>query len=235
MEPDVGHLLEMAAGDCAGDPNVAEAWRQGRNQRRRRRVLKGFLPIGAVILAALFSPIRLASGAATLSGSFPGWSVYSNPTQGFSISVPPNWNMTTTPLTPQLADPRELVSLGTYPLLPSLVNGSCVSIPGDALNRLGASGSFVTVLEDYPLSNIPPNDFPERPAHFGADSGLPLASTEIATCLLHRFSGTGRFISFSEAGREFYAIVAVGPKASAAQRAKTFQVLDSLRVEPIHK
>jgi hypothetical protein len=145
---------------------------------------------------------------------------------GLTVALPAGWQAAGTSLTPHLVDPREVLTVATYPL--RYRRTACAQVAGSALEDLGPRDAFVTLQERGrdPGSTWP--DFPERPAHFGPQLG---GRSEASACVPGaHFSD--HWFGFSAGGRHFHADVAFGPQASAATRAAAWTVLDSLRVDP---
>jgi hypothetical protein len=145
---------------------------------------------------------------------------------GLTAELPAGWQQAAGKLT-RLEDPREALSVGTFPL--RYRQAGCYQMPSSALDDLGAGDALVTLQErgTDPKSSWP--DFPQRPTHFGPTPGD--TSSDAPAC-----APRGRFVShwfrFTDAGRHFHVLVAFGPDASAATREQAWAILDSLRVDP---
>ena len=126
-------------------------------------------------------------------------------------------------LTPQLADPREVISVGTG-RLPA--GGPCAQFPGRAVAAVSPTGAFISIQIRSP-DHAPPQTLTR--ADLGFTSGTALTRTECGTTPNHP---QGRWISFREAGREVYAVLVVGRQASAATRRQALETLNSLRLTP---
>jgi hypothetical protein len=145
---------------------------------------------------------------------------------GVTVELPPGWQPARVSLTPDLLDPREVVSVATFPLRYRATR--CGHIAGSALEDLGPRDAFVTIHERGvdPASSWP--DFPPRPAHFGPALGGP---SEASGCVPSaRF--TDHWFGFSDAGRHFHVEVAFGPETPAAVQREAWGLLDSLRIDP---
>lgn len=147
------------------------------------------------------------------------WQNYESEEHRFSVDYPSRWHLSRERLTPTLADPVEILALGTYPL--RLGGERCAHWPVRALEDLGPDDAFLAVLEaakPYPQSGYPP-----RPASFG----LPSDEQTGRFCVpdAHRLD-TWTF--FSDQGRAFYLLVAMGESASSRTRAELEHVLNSL-------
>lgn len=145
---------------------------------------------------------------------------------GLSVELPAGWQAARTSLTPSLRDPREVMSVGTFPL--RYRRGMCAQFPSGTLEELGPSDAFVTIQERGldPSSRWP--DFPPRPARFGPELG---GASEVEACVKNtRFRD--HWFGFTDGGRHFYALVVFGLQASQAVRAQAWAILDSLRVDP---
>ena len=231
MTTDLRELLESAVPGPKREANVTEAWRKAHRRNSLNRVLKVSGPVMAlivVVVVALFSPIRLGTRSA---GAVPGWSTYEDQAYGLTISFPSDWTMAAGNLTPNLINPRELVALGTYSLNTNTSSSVCPQFPAAALNAMGSSDAFISILESEPFANAGTNPFPARPAGgFDGSSGFNLSRTDFPQCLAHPLNGSGQWIPFSEAGRNFYVLAAIGTSASATLRSDVYTILNSIQV-----
>jgi hypothetical protein len=144
---------------------------------------------------------------------------------GLTVQLPDGWQHAEGRLT-RLEDPREVLSVGTFPLHYRQVG--CYQLPTSALEDLGPGDALVTLLERGADAHSSWPDFPPRPAHFGP---LPDDRSEAREC-----APSGRFsdhwLRFTAAGRHFHLLVAFGPEASAATREQAWSLLDGLQVDP---
>jgi hypothetical protein len=145
---------------------------------------------------------------------------------GLSVQLPPGWQAADASLTPHLTDPREEMSVGTFPL--RYRDADCSQFPSGALEQLGPADAFVTLQErgQDPRSTWP--DFPPRPAEFGPQLG---GGSEVEQCV-PSVSFADHWFGFTDAGRHFNALVVFGADASDQVKAQAWSVLDSLRVDP---
>ena len=138
---------------------------------------------------------------------------------GVSVDLPARWQPATHSLTPQLLDPHELLSAGTFRLRYRELG--CTQFPSSALLDLGPADALVTVQERHARTH-----FSKRPAHFGP---LPNDRSEASECVPKaRF--TDHWQQFRDHGRSFHVLVAFGPRASAKTRRDAWAILDSLVV-----
>ncbi len=190
-----------------------------------------------IVLLALALVLPLAgcggdsSAAATSVGTTPagadgaqapraGWTVVNDDARGFWVSFPSDWRRARRSLTPHLLDPREILSVGTGPLVPA--SGGCAHMPVGALSRLGPRDALVSIQE----SRHPSSGYPARPARFR----LGRANlSEAAACLSDPTRLDTWFMPFGDGDRAFYALVALGRPATGARRKLAERVLDSLR------
>jgi hypothetical protein len=159
------------------------------------------------------------------------WTTYRNEQAGFEVTYPEDWIRAETNLTPQLSQPHEILSLGTYPLQPG--GKACIDayLPGDALADLGASDVFVTVQE----SGAGPGGFPSRPEVF-EPADARLAVEDLPACDPYpRLPIRGWWFAFEDQGRGLYAFLALGPDvATGGERWQmAWEVLNSLRFDPV--
>jgi hypothetical protein len=142
------------------------------------------------------------------------------------VQLPNGWQAARTNLTPHLLDPREEVSVGTFPL--SYEPGACAQFPSGTLERLGPQDAFITLQERGldPQSTWP--DFPPRPQKFGPSLG---GASEVEQCVSDR-RFTDHWFGFTDAGRHFNVLVVFGLKASPEVQSQAWAILDSLKVDP---
>jgi hypothetical protein len=148
---------------------------------------------------------------------------------GVTVELPPGWQRADVSLTPNLTDPREVLSVATFPL--AYRQGDCAHVPASALEDLGPRDAFVTLQERGRDPGSAWHDFPRRPERFGPRLGGPSEGHDCVprARLRHHWFG------FTDAGRHFHALVALGPEAPAAVQEEAWGVLDSLRVDPTVK
>jgi hypothetical protein len=143
---------------------------------------------------------------------------------GLSVELAPGWQAAPSSLTPQLSDPREVMSVATYRLRYRMT--ACAHVPGSALEALGPEDAFITVQER--AADPSSSGFPARPAHFGPRLGGP---SEASACVPQaRF--TDHWFGFRDGGRNFHVDVAFGPRAPPAVRRQAWALLDGLHVDP---
>jgi hypothetical protein len=152
---------------------------------------------------------------------------FADPGHGLAVEIPAGWQRALESLTPGLGDPREILSVGTYPLLYRDIG--CAHVPSGALADLGAGDAFVTVQE----RGLDPGSkwlgFPARPAHFGPE--LSPGRSEAPECVPGA-NFEDYWFGFADGDRHFHVLVAFGPDASQVVKEQAWQVLDSLEVDP---
>jgi hypothetical protein len=146
--------------------------------------------------------------------------------RGLTVDLARGWQATPASLTPHLDDPREVLSVATFPLRYRPTD--CAHVAGSALEDLGPADAFITLQERGTDAGSSWADFPPRPGHFGPHLG---GASEASACV-----PSARFVDhwfgFTDGGRHFHVEVAFGPEASAATRNQAWAVLDSLHVDP---
>jgi hypothetical protein len=148
------------------------------------------------------------------------WTTHRDKEHGLEVSYPGDWYRSEESLTPSLGDPKEILSLGTYPLRPG--GDRCAHYPVNALQDLGPDDAFVSLLEraePYPASGYPP-----RPSRFE----LPSESGTNGFCVPYT-RRLDEWLAFSDAGRAFYLLVALGESASEETKTELLTILNSLR------
>lgn len=137
-----------------------------------------------------------------------------------TLYYPEGWNRASETLTPELDQPRELVSLGTYRLSPG--GEDCVQIPERAIESIGPTDALITLQEASSGTG-----FPSRPKSFSAEDG---EVSEASECLDNAEEIFFRMFRFRDEGRSFIAYVAIADSASARTRNEVWQVLNALIV-----
>lgn len=122
---------------------------------------------------------------------------------GVRLRLEPGWHLAATNLTPDLVRPRDILSVGTFPMEPG---GACDQAPSRAYSEMGQRDGLITILE----SGGKISGFPPRPPHFR----IP-ARRGSFECAPHGLNAQ-EFL-FSDAGRHFYAFVALGDKGPLRQ------------------
>jgi hypothetical protein len=234
MTTDLRELLENAATSPEREANVAGAWRKAHRRNSLNRMLKVSWPVMAlivVVVVALFSPIRLGGGGARSAGAVPGWNTYDDKADGLTISFPSSWAMATGNLTPNLLDPKELVALATYSLNSNPPSNVCPQFPTAAINAMGSGDAFISILGAGPAPTSQTNPFPARPAGgFNASTPVDLSRTDFLHCLSHPLNGSGQWMGFTQAGRDFYVLAVIGTDASATLRSHVYTILNSIQI-----
>jgi hypothetical protein len=179
--------------------------------------------LGAVLLACAL-PAACGEGAGRTGTADPEReTTYS--VHGLTVQLSPGWRPARVRLTPELLDPREVLTVATFPLRYRPTR--CAQVPGSALQDLGRNGGLITVQErGVELTGAPP-PFPPRPAAFGPQLDRP---SEARACLPHARFQDHRF-AFADGDRRFHVEVAFGPDASANTKRQAWAILDSLRVD----
>ena len=137
--------------------------------------------------------------------------------RGFRVVHPTSWHRAESPLTPHLGDPRELLALGTYRLRPG--GDRCAHQPVNAIEDLGTEDALIVIFERAPP--YPENGYPPR-------QGPPeLVAGTNRFCVPGRDRLDGWF-SFGESGRAFYALLALGGRASPKTRQELVAIYESL-------
>jgi hypothetical protein len=143
--------------------------------------------------------------------------------RGFTVTYPADWTRSTEPPDPQVVDPVELVTMATYG--PEVGFPGCETFPPE----VGDDDAYVQVLERDP--NYQRETFPQRPAQFTPEGSQPFSGWKDCNGFSPNYDAY--WIPFSDAGRNFYAFVAIGPEASEAREADAWEALNSLEVEPL--
>jgi hypothetical protein len=142
------------------------------------------------------------------------------------MTLPAGWYRARGNLTPHLLEPREILSVATYPL--RYRRGARCHIPGcptPALNGFRAADILISIQERVHARPTPE----DVPIHLRRQrAGLAAGP---GSCTRGRV-GWYAFEAFAEAGRSLYVLVVVGKRAAATERADLRRLLDSLRFSP---
>jgi hypothetical protein len=153
-----------------------------------------------------------------------GWTTYRDTNHVFEVQFPSDWRRARRSLTPNLADPRELVSLGTGALRTPGPD-DCAHMPQGALNAMSPRDVLVSIQE----SRRPFQGDSKRPADLRLDRSTRAPGLGC--------TGSGRqdvwWLTFQDRGRAFYALVALGREAAPARRLQAQRVLRSLRFDAV--
>lgn len=143
------------------------------------------------------------------------------------MTVPEGWHRAEQPLTPHLVDPREVLSLATFPL--RYREGACAHMPTGALEEMTSADVLLTVQERGLGPASEAAGFPPRPAHFRFEPGQ---GSEAVQCVRGPVRFVDHWFTFSDGGRHFHVEVALGESAPEARRLDAYRILDSLRIDP---
>jgi hypothetical protein len=153
----------------------------------------------------------------------------------FGVEYPAGWTIADESLTPDLFDPREILSIATFPLRPGGTASTEAFLPGNAIADIGADDVFLTLQERVRSSGG--SHFPTRPPGFGPGTGCPSGDAACVDGSSMALEGLRAWwIPFADrpSGRDFYAFVAMGEEAyrDPARSAAAWRVLDSLAFDP---
>jgi hypothetical protein len=150
---------------------------------------------------------------------------YDYPRAGYSVDIPPGWHRADSRIT-ALADPVERLVAATYPPRQGTEDCGPVEFGG-----FEADEALVVVLERGrdPSSDWP--DFPPRPARFAYEPGM---SSEFPECLrtMRNIALKDHWFRFTDEGRHFHVLVAIGADAPPGTERQAYSILDSLRFDP---
>jgi hypothetical protein len=181
---------------------------------------------GGSLLALASALLVAACGAQSAATPPPPPQTVTDTAHGLTYQLPPGWQSATASLTPHLVDPREVLSVGTFPL--RYRDTDCAHVAGSALEDMGPTDAFVTIEERGLDPGSSWAGFPPRPTHFGPSLGGP---SEASACVPSAHF-TDHWFTFSDADRHFHVLVAFGPDTPEAVRRQAWALLDSLRVDP---
>jgi hypothetical protein len=149
------------------------------------------------------------------------WVTYRDQELGLAVRYPSDWHRAGERLTPQLRDPTEVLSLGTFPLR---VGGDrCSHMPVRALEDFGPTDAFISLQErEHPVAG----EFVPRRVFRAPDD------TRTGRFCVPDAQRADDWLFFGDSGRGFYAIVALGTEASPTTRRELVEILNCLEFEP---
>jgi hypothetical protein len=149
-----------------------------------------------------------------------------NVRHGYSVVLPAGWYRARRNLTPQLMDPREILSVATYPLrYQRRARCRITGCPTPALNGFRATDVLVSIQERLharPMAVDVAIDLKPRRTGLGAGPD---------SCTRGRVAWYA-FDDFVKAGRSLYVFAAIGERAPARTLRDLERVLHSLRFSP---
>lgn len=176
----------------------------------------------AVLLGALVPAAALSSCASGDTRAGTQSDVFENGSAGISLTVPDGWHAASRRLT-GLLDPRERLVLTSFPIKGNTRSRGCS--PDDLLRQLPDSGVAAWLLEYVDAGAR--RHFYRRPDRFHLGP-RPAAGFD---CFTPQPTGNAHLFNFSESGRAFQLLVAVGRNAIPETRRTAERALNSIRVE----
>lgn len=143
---------------------------------------------------------------------------------GLTVSFPSSWRRAERTLTPYLTDPVEVLTVGTASLPANTARARCAQHPTAALERMGPADVLLTLQERRFSRTTADPAGPPRVDRAAADR------SEARACLGRNAPIRTHWMPFRLSGRSFYAMAAVGDRATAQRRRALQAVLSSLRV-----
>jgi hypothetical protein len=237
QDEQLGELLDRAVSGLRVEPRLDPIIRGGARIRGARLVASVAVVVvfvAGVVWAA--TQIGARHATAPLDSRTPTPTVYRDDRQGFSVVVPPGWQVAAEPLNTWVSSPHEILSMGTYSLRPGGEAATDFQLPSHALEDLGPDDILIWVNEAGDASG-----FAERPARFepsqpcGGDDWTRLCPEPGGRSQWLTIAGVHAWwLGFADAGRGFYVFVGMGARAYAdPMRAQTpWEILDSLSFDP---
>lgn len=189
-----------------------------------------FVALATVSVAAVLVAVAMRGGdderlGARIEAAHPPRGSYRDRAARFRVEIPENWRRAREIVIPQVTNPREILVASTF-ALDSAVE-PCGPFYDHVLGHMGPHEGFVAVQERAGRSVAGPPEFPPRPKRFR----LPIRAPEPRGCGRNRDRRLVRdwWIPFRDAGRDFYAQVAIGSTAPDRVRFGAMRLLDSLR------
>lgn len=176
----------------------------------------------ALVLVAGFTLSACGQGGA----ASPSGQRVDDTAHGITVELPPGWQRARVNLSPGLGDPREILSVATFPL--HYRQTGCAQFPSSALETLGPADALVTLQERGLDSRSTWSDFPPRPAHFGPKLGGP---SDASACVPSAHF-TDHWFRFTDGDRHFHVLVAFGPDTPTEVRREAWHILDGVKIDP---
>jgi hypothetical protein len=153
--------------------------------------------------------------------------------RGVSLEYPAGWTLAEESLTPILVDPREILSIGTFPLRPGGAAPTDAYLPGHAIADIGPGDVLLTVQEGRASRS---SSFADRPPRFGPDAVCEADDRACVDGIALRIEALRAWwIPFRDpvSGRAFYAFVAMGEDAyrDPARSSAAWRILDSMEFD----
>lgn len=183
------------------------------------------LPLTALLIA--LAGCGSSGGAAVTPADAPADDpgTYESADRGFSVAIPPGWHRAEEGLS-DLGDPVEILVAGTFP--PHRIGPDCGPV---GLGNFESEDVLVTILERGRDPSASWTDFPPRPDRFAFEPGM---TSESAECFgaSHQVPLEDHWFGFTDAGRHFHVLVAIGADAPPQRAREAYSILDSLRFDP---
>lgn len=130
------------------------------------------------------------------------------------LHLEPGWQAAERSLTPDLLNPKELLSVGTLAMKP----GSCATVPSRTVEAMRPGDALITIQE---RAEGRPEDYPPRPKSFRVRPSIDNFECAPQDLKVDSFV-------FREAGRHFYVLVVVdrgAPVDEAERILNTFEAM----------
>jgi hypothetical protein len=168
-----------------------------------------------------------AEGASERARTPTAWTTHRSADWGYAVGFPESWQRATESLTPRLTEPREILSLGTFPM--RYAERDCEHVPTAALESMSEEDVLLTILERGAAGRSEWEGFPPRPASFAFE---PDRGSEAPWCVRRPVRFVDHWFGFTDAGRHFHVLVALGHSSPAELREQAYRILDTLRFDP---
>jgi hypothetical protein len=176
----------------------------------------------AALLAALVPVAALSSCSSGDNRVGTESDVFQSRSAGISLTVPDGWHVASRRLT-GLLDPRERLILTSFPIEGNIRSRGCS--PDGLLRQLPRSGVAAWLLE-Y-MNAGARRHFYRRPDRFHLGP-RPAATFD---CFTPQPTGNAHLFNFSDSGRAFQLLVAVGRTVTPETRRAAERALNSIQVE----
>jgi hypothetical protein len=189
------------------------------------------------VAVALAVVAGLVAGCGTdpqAQGPVPGgerWKVEVDRRRGFSLELAPGWIRATGKLTPQITEPREILTVATLPIEDARSFNACGPTSPPALAAFTEKDALVTVQESgRGALRINPLSHPPRPHHIRPQD-LPQGST-FTDCLVGDLPVEDHWFGFADTGRAFHVLVIIGQGAPNHVHSDAWDMLNRLHIHP---
>src|SRR5205809_4300517 len=159
----LGELLDRAVVDIRPEPRPDPIMRAG-DRRRGARLVASVAVVVVFVAGLVWAATQTGTDHPTtpMGSATPPPTVYRDDRVGFSVTVPPGWQVAAEPLNTWVSDPHEILSMGTYTLRPGGHAVADFQLPSRVVEDMGPDDLFIWLNE----RTQPSRGLPDRPGTF---------------------------------------------------------------------